>query len=124
VGVREQVVQQAYDAFGRGDIPGVLELVDDGVVWTAPETLPQGGSFKGREEVGRFFAGLDAAWERLEVVPEALGEIGEDLVVAVVRLDGTRRGGGPAGWGAVHVFSVRDGRVVRFREYTDLGAPV
>ena len=45
-------------------------------------------------------------------------------MVAVVRLDGTRRGGGPSGWGAVHVWDVRDGRVTRFREYTDLGAPL
>ena len=124
MGARAQLVQEAYAAFGRGDIPAILGMLDEGVEWTAPEVLPQGGTFKSREEVGRFFAGVDAAWERLDVAPEASGEVGDDLVVAVVRLDGTRRGGGPSGWGAVHVWDVRDGRVTRFREYTDLGAPL
>jgi ketosteroid isomerase-like protein len=124
VGARTQVVEQAYDAFGRGDIPAILELLDDGVEWTAPATLPQGGSYKGREEVGSFFAAVGSAFERLEVEPEGMGEVGDELVVAVVRLNGTRRGGGPAGWGAVHAFSVRDGRITRFREYTDLDAPL
>jgi uncharacterized protein len=124
VGAREQLVQRAYDAFGRGDIPAILGLLDDGVEWTAPGTLPQGGTFKGRDEVGSFFETVGGAWEQLEVEPEAMGEVGDELVVAVVRLHGTRRGGGPAGWGAAHVWDVRDGRLARFREYTDLDAPL
>jgi ketosteroid isomerase-like protein len=124
VGSRTSVVEQAYDAFGRGDIPAVLGLLDDGVEWTSPGTLPQGGTFKGREQVGSFFEGVGSAWERLVVAPESIGEVGTDLVVAVVRLDGSRRGGGAQGYGAVHVFSVPDGRIARFREYTDLDAPL
>jgi uncharacterized protein len=122
VGARTQVVEQAYDAFGRGDIPAVLGLLDDGVEWSAPGALPQGGTYKGREEVGSFFEKVGSAFERLTVEPEAMGEIGDELVVSVVRLDGTRRDGRPAGWGGVHAFSVRDGRITRFREYTDLDA--
>jgi len=117
-------VQEAYAAFARGDIPAILGMLDDGVAWTSPRSLPQGGTYKGREEVGSFFESLGSAWERLDVEPEAMGEVGDELVVAVVRLNGTRRGGGASGWGAVHAFSVRDGRIVRFREYTDLDAPL
>ena len=124
MGARAQVVQSAYDAFGRGDIPAILEMLDDGVEWTAPGTLPQGGSFKGPKEVASFFETVGSAWQQLDVHPEAIGEVGGDLVVSVARLDGTRRGGGPQGWGAVHVFSVRDGRIAAFREYTDLDAPL
>ncbi len=124
MGASSQVVQQAYEAFGRGDSPAVIGLLDEGDEWSAPGTLPHGGSFKGRDEVGRFFAGLGAAWEGLDLVVEAVGEVGGALVVGILRADGTRRGGGPSGYGAVHVFDVRDGRIVRFREYTDLDAPL
>jgi ketosteroid isomerase-like protein len=124
VGARSELVQSMYDAFGRGDIPTILGALDDGVVWTAPDVLPQGGTFKGPDEVGRFFAGVADAWEDIDVQPEALGDIGEDLVVVVASIGGKRRGGGPAGWGAVHVWEVRDGKVTRFRELTDLGAPI
>ena len=30
-----EIVQQAYAAFGRGDIPGILEHIDDRVVWNS-----------------------------------------------------------------------------------------
>ena len=124
MGTRAQVVEQAYEAFGRGDIPAVMGLLDEGVEWTAPRSLPHGGSFKGRDEVGQFFTGLGAAWEGLALDVEAVAEVGGDLVVGVLRADGTRRGAGPSSYGAVHVFDVRDGRIARFREYTDLDAPL
>jgi len=124
VGARSQLVQSAYDAFGRGNIPAILGMLDEGVAWTSPGTLPQGGTYKGPGEVGSFFETVGSAWEQLEARPEAIGEVGDELVVAVVRLDGTRRSGAAQGWGAVHVFSVRDGRIAAFAEYTDLDAPL
>ena len=124
MGARSQLVQSMYDAFGRGDIPTILGALDDGVVWTAPEALPHGGTFKGPDEVGRFFAGIDAAWQDVRVAPEALGELGEDHVAVVARVSGNRRGGDSVGWGAVHVWQVRDGRVTSFREYTDLAEKI
>jgi ketosteroid isomerase-like protein len=113
-----------YDAFGRGDIPTILGALDDGVVWSSPDVLPQGGTFKGPDEVGRFFTGVAAAWEQIEVQPDAIGDVGDDLVVVVADIGGRRTGGGSARWGAVHVWEVRDGKVTRFRELTDLGAPI
>jgi ketosteroid isomerase-like protein len=61
------------------------------------------------------------AWEEIDVQTDAVGDIGDDLVVAVADITGRRRRGGPARWGAVHVWEVRDGRITRFRELTDLG---
>ena len=123
MGSKAQVVQQAYEAFGRGDIPAIVGMLDDGVVWSSPGTLPHGGTFKGPDEVARFFSGLAAAWDGLGLDVEAVDEIGGDLVVGVVRASGTRSGtGAAADFGAVHVFDVRDGRITRFREYADLDA--
>jgi ketosteroid isomerase-like protein len=31
------VVQQTYDAFGRGDIPALLSLLSDDVEWALPD---------------------------------------------------------------------------------------
>jgi ketosteroid isomerase-like protein len=124
VGGNADVIQQAYGAFAKGDIAGVLDLLTDDVEWSAPSTLPQGGAFRGRAEVGRFFEGVGGAWDPLAIDVEGLGEIGDDLVVGVVRASGTLRGGGPAEYGAVHVFTLTGGRVSRFREYTDLDGPL
>ena len=118
------VVHQAYRAFASGDIPALLDLVDDEVAWSAPETLPQGGVFTGKGGAVKFFEGLGAAWETLQVDTEALGEISADLVVAVVRGSGLLRGAGPGTYGAAHVFTVRNGKITRFREYVDLDGPL
>lgn len=118
------VVEQAYGAFGRGDIGALLELLHDDVEWLSPRTLPQGGAFHGKAEVGKFFEGVGGAWDPLAVEVEGLGDIGGGLVAAVVRGEGTLRGGGPSGYGSVHVFTVRDGKISRFREYTDIDGPL
>jgi len=119
-----KLIESAYEAFGRADIQAIVDLSDDGVVWTSPRTLPQGGQYKGKAGVGEFFQGVGAAWSDLTANVESLNEAGADQVITVVRLDGTLRSGGPAGYGATHVFTLRDGKIVQFREFTDLDAPI
>lgn len=43
-------------------------------------------------------------------------------MVGIVRADGTRSGGSADSYGAVHLFTVGDGKITRFREYTDFDA--
>lgn len=118
-----EVVEQAYAAFGRGDIPAVMNLLADDVQWTSPRTLPHGGEFHGPNEVGKFFEGLGAAWDPLTLDIAQVGAVG-DVVVGVLRADGTRRGGKTDGYGAVHVFRVTGGKIVNFHEYVDIDAPI
>ena len=90
MGENTKVVQQAYDAFGSGDIPGLLALLDDGVQWSSPKTLPHGGEFRGPSGVGNFFAGIGGNWSSLVVAVESVGDLDPHTVVGVVRADGTR----------------------------------
>lgn len=111
-----QMISSAYEAFSRGDIPAVLDMLDEAVEWEVADVLPQGGSFRGKEGVGDFFQGLGAAWEKLELEIEDLLDA-NDHVVAVGRAEGALRGVGPAGYGFAHVFTLAGGAVTRFREY-------
>jgi ketosteroid isomerase-like protein len=122
MGSNATIVETAYAAFAGGDIAGLLDLLDDDVEWYSPATLPQGGHFHGKDGVGQFFEAIGAGWSALALDVESVSEAGASQVVGVVRADGVRRDGGASGYGAVHVFTVRDGKVVRFREYTDLDA--
>jgi hypothetical protein len=119
VAANREVVIEAYAAFGKGDIPALLDLLDDGVEWSSPKTLPQGGSFHGKDGVGKFFAGVGAAWDPLKVEIEVIDDLGDNLVVGVVQLSGSLRSGGSATYGAAHVFSVQANKIMRFREYVD-----
>ena len=118
MGDNTKVVQQAYDAFGRGDIPAFLGLLDEGITWSTPMTLPHGGEFTGHAGVGRFLEGIGANWSSLVVIPEAVSDLDGNTVVGVARVDGTRTSGAKDGYGAVHVFTVGNGKITRFREYT------
>jgi ketosteroid isomerase-like protein len=112
------VVQEAYAAFGRGDIPAVLGMLDGDVDWNVPEAVPHGGHFEGQEAVGGFFQGLGERWEGFRIEIDDVVDGGEH-VVGVGRASGDLRGVGNASYGFAHVFTVRDGRIVRFREYAD-----
>ena len=111
-----EVINKAYAAFASGDIPALLELMSDDVDWESTESLPQGGSFRGREGVGEFFSGVGREWPELKVEIDDLIAEG-DHVVGVGRATGKRAGGDQAGYGFTHVFTLADGQIVRFREY-------
>ena len=123
MGTNATLIEGAYAAFARGDVPAIIDLVDDTVEWTSPRSLPQGGSFTGKAGVGEFFQTIGGSWSDLAVKLESLSEAGAD-VVTVVSAEGTLRSGAASSYGATHVFTLRDGKIVRFREYTDLDAPI
>ena len=54
-----KIVQAAYAAFGRGDIPGILNLLADNVIWQgvygAAAHVPMAGKRRGKASVDEFF---------------------------------------------------------------------
>src|SRR6266542_2108769 len=60
MGTSMTIVQQAYEAFGRKDVPTILELVADEVDWefVGSASLPYAGRRRNRNEVRDFFAAI------------------------------------------------------------------
>ena len=54
-----QLVKDAYAAFGRGDVQGILDRLADGVVWRgvygAASHVPTAGERRGKDQVRTFF---------------------------------------------------------------------
>jgi ketosteroid isomerase-like protein len=118
MGANANLVRQAYDAFGKGDIATVIGMLDADVEWTSPRTLPHGGEFSGPVQVGKFFEGLGAAWDSLTLDIESVNELGSN-VFGVLQANGTLKAGVARSYGAAHVFEVKDGKITRFREYVN-----
>ena len=113
------VVRGIYDSFGRGDVPAILTALDEDIDWRAPDNLPHGGIFRGREAVGRFFQGIGESWENLAVDIEDI-VTGGDRVVVLARAQGKLRATGEeTGYTAAHVWTVQQGVPIRFTEYVD-----
>jgi hypothetical protein len=113
-----KLVQLAYDAFGKGDIATVIAMLDETVDWVSPRSLPHGGEFSGPAQVGKFFEGIGAAWDSLTLDIESVSDAGKN-VVGVLHAHGTLKNGESRSYGAAHVFEIRDGKIVRWREFVD-----
>ena len=114
-----EVVRGMYEAFSRGDVAVILNTVDEEIDWRAPENLPHGGSFRGRDDVGRFFQGIGERWESLTVDVETVLSEG-DQAVALVTARGRLRGTNEdTGYTGAHAWTLRNGVPIRFRETVD-----
>lgn len=122
-------VGAVYAAFGRGDIPGLMELLHPAVEWSADVDAPGGDRVPmfrhgtGHEAVAGYFAGV----AQLEVHSFDLGRllVDGDNVVAEIRLEVTHRSTGRRGtFDELHHWVVRDGLVVRYRPYLDTAAMI
>ena len=119
-----ELVQRTYGAFGDGDIPALLDLLSEDVQWVTAEVegVPTGGTWQGREQVGKFFETLSDVLEVRQL--ELRGFVAqEDRVVALGYYAWNVKATGKV-WESdfAHVLSVRDGKVTRFQEYTDTAA--
>lgn len=121
-----ELVQGLYAAFGRGDLPFILERLAPDVEWSHPRPaeIPWGGTRRGREAVAGFFAAIAGSVDVEDFDPRAfLSQEGTVVVVGheAMRIRATGRCYA-TDW--VHVWSIRDGRVVRFQEFTDTATVV
>ena len=117
------VVQELFTALGSPDRGEVLALLTDDVEWwvAGPAEIPYAGTFRGRDEVARFFSAFDGAidyesWEARQFIAE--GYRGGHRRRALAREDERRVVDNP--W--VLVLTVRDGKIARFRAYEDTAA--
>jgi ketosteroid isomerase-like protein len=122
MGKAAEVVKDLYAAFGRGDVPAVLGLFDAGIEWNEAEgfVYADGNPYVGPQAVvegvfGRIIGDVDS----FAATPVNIID-GGDTIVAEGRYTGAWRATGvPVDAQFAHVWQVRDGKIVRFQQYTD-----
>jgi len=117
----KEIVEAAYAGFAVGDVPSVLAVMDPKIEWTEAEGWPlYNGTFVGPQAI------VDGVFMRL-------GEIGDnfsvnvsqlvaddDTVVALGTYTWNRKDSGePAEVKMAHVWTLDDGRLVRFQQHVD-----
>jgi len=114
------VVLGMYAAFAAGDVPGVLGVLDPDVRWTEAEGFPYSGTYVGPDAVlANVFAKLGSEWDGYSAVPRSFVAEG-DTVVALGDYGGTYTATGKSFSAPfAHVWTLRNGKVVRFQQYTD-----
>ena len=120
------VVRRGYDAFGRGDIDALLELFDEQIQWVTPgpSELATSGRRTGRQEVGQFFASVNELFDVQRFEPREYIAQGDRIVVLGEETARVRATGKTLDLDWVHVFTLRNGKVVAFQEFFDTAAVV
>jgi ketosteroid isomerase-like protein len=120
--VNIKIIEGVYDAFARGDVAAILEVVTDDVDWAseaASNAVPWYGAHRGKGGVGEFFDQFGSTMEVEEFVPLSYAANDTD-VFTVVRLRAKTRGNGRrVAMDLHHWFTFRDGKIARYRGTED-----
>ena len=117
-----EVVRDAYAAFQAGDMEKLFAAMAEEIDWESvgrPADFPSLGPRRGKAATGEFFRTVAETPEFHAFSPREFHAVG-DIVFVFGSYDVTVRKTGrrvASEW--LHAFWVRDGKVFRFREYTD-----
>jgi uncharacterized protein len=120
------VVQQAYAAFGQGDIPALLNLLTDDVEWSlpGPSVIPWAGTRHGHEGVTEFFSMLGETLEFEQFEPREFVAQGDTVVVLGHERSLVKPTGRMFEQEWAHVYTLRDGKIAEGRFIEDTAAQV
>jgi hypothetical protein len=118
------VVLGIYDAFRRGDMAAVLSRIDPQAElrFEGPSTVPWTGTWHGRAGWAKFFQTFGENVDEVTLAMEPFAAQG-DSVTAAGRYQGrVRRTGERIDSPLVHLWTIRNGMVVRCVELTNTAA--
>ena len=118
-----KTIAAAYEAFGRGDVPAILDMLSDDVDWAAEANstaAPWFGVKRGKDGVVSFFEAFGSTVEVLEFTPVSFTANDTD-VMAVIRYRGRIRATGKeVSMNLHHYWTFRgDGKIVYYRGSED-----
>jgi hypothetical protein len=117
-----QRIRSLYDAFGRGDIPTVLGALDPNVEWIEPENTIFGerNTFRGPKAVAEsVFMRIPQDWNNFRLSIDRVIDGGDTVAVQGRYYATSKSTGQQLNAQYVHVWDMRDGKIVRLHVYTD-----
>jgi hypothetical protein len=113
------VVQGAWDAFGRGDIDAVLEAIAPAAETRVPKSLPWGGTYAGPDGFQDFLAKLGESFEQFSATPDKVLGADDNHVVVVAKTKGRTKGGATVEGSTVWIYQLRDGKIADAESFGD-----
>lgn len=117
------IVDAAYKAFGTGDIPAVLAVLDEKVEWNEAEgnAYADGNPYIGPDAVlNGIFKRIGDDHEYFKLTDIQLHDMSNNQVLATLRYDAkVKKTGKPYNTQAAHLWTFNNGKVVAFQQYVD-----
>jgi ketosteroid isomerase-like protein len=122
----KKTIEAVYAAFGRGDVPFILQRVTESTRWDFSVTasdVPWHGPFGSKSELPRFFQTMTELLTFEAFEPRAFVAEGRDVVVKLRVAYSVKRTGRRVDGEQVQWWSFDDaGRIVSLRHYEDTAA--
>ena len=114
-----EIVARLVDAWNQANVEAMLALFDPECEVIFPPEVPEPGPFHGHTELREWAEGFLAAWESHHAEVVELIEA-DHSIVAILRLIGRGSGSGiEMDETDAHVFTFRDEKVTRWRNFSD-----
>jgi ketosteroid isomerase-like protein len=122
----KQLAINGYQMFLRGDIQGILDMCTDDIEWTSADlpSVPFSGAFHGKTGVMDFFQKLASEVEFLDYQPQTFIADEEKVAVSGVSTIRVRATGATYDDIWVHIFTMKNGKTVRFEQFHNTAAAV
>ena len=112
----QALIEGAYDAFARGDVPTVMASLAEDILWHVPGRGPLSGDYRGHAEVLDFFRHfMDLSGGTFRISVEDVLAKGDRVIVLVT--ESAQRLGREWSSPQVHVWTVKDGLAKVFRQF-------
>ena len=124
MGDNVQTVTELYEAFGRGDIPAIIDKLRDDVEWergASPNGVPWLEPGRGKDHVMAFFGAVAEHLDIKRFEPTGMA-VGDGVVIAFIELDTlvTETGRSFSESPELHCWWFdEDGKVAAFRHFVD-----
>jgi uncharacterized protein len=125
--IKADAIRQLYAAFQRGDVKAILDSLDPAIEWSSngdAANIPWGGDRHGVAGAASFFQTLVDTLNFEIFEPRDFFEADDTVIVLGRTRARVKTSGGVFDCDWAHVFSLKDGKLARFREFYDTAAIV
>jgi uncharacterized protein len=115
-------LKSAYEALNKGDTEAALSVLEPDAEWTEHSTLPEAGTYHGRDAIKTFLERFLESWDEFRQDVERIVAKG-DRVALLLHSSAVGKGSGVEVESRyAHVWTMRGGRGTRVDTYDDVTA--
>jgi ketosteroid isomerase-like protein len=118
-GEDRQALERIYSAWEQGDMTAAIAVFDNDIVLAIDPEIPDGGVYEGLGGVRNYTTHFLSAWETVTIAAESIQEAGDSYLVKVDQRGVGLDSGAEVGFSYFHVWTFRDGKVVRLESIRD-----
>jgi len=113
------IVSRGYEAWNRGDIAAVIELVHPDFAWSDPPEVVGARGGTGRSEFELYLRSIFEAWDDFRCEPQEFHVAGDALLVVVRERGRGKLSGASVEHRLLHIWRFREGRALRLQAFVD-----